>query len=79
MMPQNWLHQKSLKIFELWESPKSSDMPNKTLISNLNAIGGNNTLTQDTRSISDIFKNFFLNLIESLLIKYSKSPDKYNI
>ena len=79
MMPQNWLHQKSLKIFESWESLKSPDMPNKTLISNLNAIGGNNTLTQDTRSISDIFKNFFLNLIESLLIKYSKSPDKYNI
>ena len=54
-------------------------MPNKTVISNLNAIEDSNILTHDTRSISQIFKNFFSNLVESLLIKLPKSPDKYNL
>ena len=40
---------------ELWQSLKSVGMPNKTAISNFNAIEGNVTLTYDTRSIS---KNF---------------------
>ena len=37
------------------------------------------TLTHDTRSISKIFKNFFSNLAEYLLIKLRKPPDKYNL
>ena len=64
---------------ELWESLKSLGMPNKTVISNFNAIEEGNTLTHDTRSISKIFKNFFSNLAESLLIKLPKPPDKYNL
>ena len=43
-------------------------MPNKTVISNFNAIEENDTLTYDTCSISKIFKNFFSNLAKSLLI-----------
>ena len=51
-------------------------MPNKTVISYFNAIEENDTLTYETLSISKIFKNFFSNLAESLLIKL---PDKYNL
>ena len=51
---------------ELWESLKSLGMPNETVISNLNAIEENDTLTYDTRLISKIFKNLFLNLAKSL-------------
>ena len=54
---------------ELWESLKSLGVPNKTVISNLNVIEENDSLTYDTRSISKIFKNIFSNLAKSLLIK----------
>ena len=64
---------------ELWESLKALGMPNKTIISNFNAIEENDTLTYDTRSISKIFNNFFSNLANSLLIKLPSSPDKYNL
>ena len=63
---------------ELWESLKSLGMPNKTIISNFNAIEQDNDLTHDTRSISKNFKNFFSNLAESLPVKLPKLPDKYN-
>ena len=51
-------------------------MPNKTLISNINAMQDNDTLTC---SISTVFKNFFSSLAESLLIKLPNPPDKYNL
>ena len=54
-------------------------MPNKTVISNFNAIEENDTLIYDTRSISKISKNLFLNLAMSLLIKLPNPPDKYNL
>ena len=54
-------------------------MPNKTVISNFNAIEENDTLTYDTNSVSKIFKNFFSNLATSLLIKLPNPPDKYNL
>ena len=41
---------------ELWESLKSLGMPNKTVISNFNAIEENDTLIYDTRSISKFLK-----------------------
>ena len=63
---------------ELWESLKALGMPNKTVISNFNAIEENDTLTYDTRSISKIFKNFFSHLAKSPLIKLPNPPDKYN-
>ena len=63
---------------ELWESLKSLGLPNKSVISNFNAIEHDNTLTHDTHSISKIFKNLFSNLAESL-IKLPKPPDKYNL
>ena len=53
-------------------------MPNKTVTSNFNTIEEDNTLTYDTRSISKIFKDFFSNLAESLLIKLPK-PDQYDL
>ena len=64
---------------ELWEYLKSLGMPNKTVISNFNAIEENDTLTYDTHSISKVFKIFFSNLAKSLLIKLPNSPDKYNL
>ena len=54
-------------------------MPNKTVISSFNSIEENDTLTYDTRSISKVFKNFFSNLVKSLLIKLPSPPDKYNL
>ena len=91
MMPQNWLQQKTNILWrvklsestgkpkELWKSLKSLVMPNKTVISNFNAIEESNTLTFDTRSFSKIFKNFFSNLVKSLLINLPKPPDAYNL
>ena len=64
---------------ELWEFLKSRGMPNKTAISNFNGKIENDTLTYDTRSVSKIFKSFFSNLGESLLIKLPNPPDKYNL
>ena len=63
----------------LWESLKSLSMPNKTVISNFNAIEENDYLIYDTRSISKIFKNFFRNLAKSLLIKLPNPRDKYKL
>ena len=54
-------------------------MPNKTVISNFNAIEENDALIYDTRSISKNFINFFSNLVKSLLIKLPYPPEKYNL
>ena len=43
-----------------------------TVISNFNAIEENDTLTYDTRSVSETFKRF-------LLINLPNPPDKYNL
>ena len=64
---------------ELWETLKSLDMPQKILISNFNAVESNNALTFDKKTIAKIFKDFFSNLAESLLIKLPNAPNKYNI
>ena len=94
MMSQNWLPKKKKKKKrisfkeklsktigkpkELWKSLNSLGMSNEIVISNFNAIEEDNTLTHDNRSILKVFKNSFSNLAEFLLIKVSKSPDKYN-
>ena len=54
-------------------------MPQKTQISNFNTVESNNALTFDKKTISKIFKGFFSNLAESLLIKLPNPPNKYNI
>ena len=41
-------------------------MPKKTLISNLNAVESNSTLTFDKKAIGKIFKGVFSNLAKSL-------------
>ena len=64
---------------ELWESLKSLGMPQKTLISNFSAVESNNALTFDKKAIAKIFKDFFSNLAESLLIKLLNAPNKYKI
>ena len=64
---------------ELWETLKSLGIPQKTLISNLNANESNNALTFDRKTIAKIFKDFFSNLGESLLIKLPNTPNKYSI
>ena len=53
-------------------------MPNKTLISNFNAMEDNDILTYDTRTISKVFKNLS-SLAEFLLIKLPSPSDKYNL
>ena len=64
---------------ELWETLKSLCMPQKTLISSINAVEGNNALTFDRKTVAKMFKDFFSNLAESLLIKLPEAPNKYNI
>ena len=64
---------------ELWESFKYLGMPNKILISNLNVMEDNKTLTFDNQSVSTVFKNFFSNLAESLLTNLLYPPDKYDL
>ena len=49
-------------------------MPQKTLNLNVNAVESNNVLTFDKITIAKIFKDFFLNLAESLLIKLPNAP-----
>ena len=51
-------------------------MSNKPVLYNSNVIGENDSLTHDTRSISKILKNFFSNLVQSLL---TQPPDKYDL
>ena len=43
------------KLKELWESLKSLGMPNKTIISNFNAVEENDNLIYDTRKIFKMF------------------------
>ena len=50
---------------ELWKSLKCLGIPNKTPISNFNAMEYNETLTYATRSISTVFKNVFSDLAGS--------------
>ena len=50
----------------------------KTLVSNFNALESNNALTIDKKTTANIFKDFFSNLAESLLIKLPNAPHKYN-
>ena len=51
----------------------------KTLVSNFNALESNNALTIDKKTTANIFKDFFSNLAESLLIKLPNAPHKYNL
>ena len=44
---------------ELYKSLKYLGMPNKTLISNFNAMEDNDTLNYDTHAISTVFKTSF--------------------
>ena len=53
-------------------------MPQKTIISNFNTVESNNALILDKKTIEKIFKEFFSNLAESLLIKLPNVPNKYN-
>ena len=48
----------------------------KTLVSNFNALESNNALTIDKKTTANIFKDFFSNLAESLLIKLPNAPHK---
>ena len=54
-------------------------MSKKTLISNFNTVESSNALTFDKNTIAKIFKDFFSNLAESLLIKLCNPPNKYII
>ena len=54
-------------------------MPKKTLFSNFNAVERNDALSFNEKVIAKIFKDFFSNLAESLLIKLPNAPNKYNI
>ena len=58
-------------------------MPKKTVVSNFNAISNptdnNKTLTYDLKTISKVFKGFFSNLAESLLLKQPNPSSKYNL
>ena len=54
-------------------------MPNTTLTLNFNTMKDYDALTYDTRSISTVFKSFFLNLGESLQTELPNPSDKCNL
>ena len=54
-------------------------MSNKAVISNFNAIEDGNTLTHKIQSILNNFENIFSNLVEFILTKLPKPPDKCNL
>ena len=54
-------------------------MPNKTVISNFNAIEENNTLIYDTRSISKIFRKFLFKFSGVSSDEASKPSRQYNL
>ena len=56
---------------------KFLDIPKKT--PNFKAVESNNALTVNKKTIANIFKEFFSNLAESLLIKLPNAPHKYNL
>ena len=58
---------------------KSLGMPKKTLISNFNKVESKNALKFNKKTTAKIFKDFFLNLAESLLSKLLNAPKKYNL
>ena len=64
---------------EVSETLKSLDSPNKTLVSNFNAVESNKALTVDKKTTANIFKDFFSNLAESLLIRLPNALHKYNL
>ena len=54
-------------------------MPQKILISNFNAVQSNNAVTFDKKTKAKMFKDFFSNLAESLLIKLPNVHKRYII
>ena len=61
----------------LWNTRKSLGMPKKTVISNINAIDNNKSLTCKNNIKS--FTDFFSNLAESFLAKLPDPSNKYNL
>ena len=61
----------------LWNTRKSLGMPKKTVISNINAIDNNKSLTCKNNIKS--FTDFFSNLTESFLAKLPDPSNKYNL
>ena len=64
---------------DLWNTLKSFGIPKKTAVSNFNAIDNNKSLTYDIKTMSKVFKDFFLNLAESFLSKLPDPSNKYNL
>ena len=64
---------------ELWSTLKSLGMLKKTVFSNFNAIDNNKSLKYNIKTMSNLFKDFFSNLAESLLAKLPDPSNKYNL
>ena len=54
-------------------------MPKKTVVSNVNAVDDNKSLTYDIKTMSKVFKDFFLNLAKSFLDRLTDPSNKYNL
>ena len=64
---------------ELWNTLKSLGMPKKTVVSNVNAVDDNKSLTYDIKTMSKVFKDFSSNLAKSFLDRLTDPSNKYNL
>ena len=70
----NWLDD---AIPELWKALKSLGLANKTSVCGENALKINSTMSFNTKSTIDVFKNYHSTLPVNLLKKLPTSPSKY--
>ena len=64
---------------ELFKALKSLDLLNKTSVWGTSVLKVNNTMSFETKSILDVFKNYYSNLADSLLKKLQCPPNKYTL
>ena len=64
---------------ELWKNLRSLGLPNKTSSASKICIDKNANITFDPRSNAEIFKNFFSNLAQNLLVKLPAAPLKFGM
>ena len=62
---------------DLWKAIKSLGLPDKSGRCIVRALAENQIVKHDTKSILKTFKRFYSNLAGDLLVKLSKSPNRY--
>ena len=66
---QNRLNDSIGELKKLWKAPKSLGLPSETSVSRTTAIKVKNIRPFETKSVLDVFKNYYSTLDENLLKK----------